>query len=139
MKSLSVKLGVVLSGLFIFTYGEVWGADWKLYGFNNYSLLYYDAQSITRPSKNIVRVWEKFTYTEKGVMDTVGSLGKKYEDLSHSINLDEINCIEKMIHSLSGTYYDNGGGVIYTFSSRSEWDFIIPESLGELLYKEICK
>lgn len=29
MKSLSVKLGVILIGLAIFTYGEVWGEDWR--------------------------------------------------------------------------------------------------------------
>jgi len=31
MKSLSVKLGVILIGLAIFSYGEVWGADWKFF------------------------------------------------------------------------------------------------------------
>jgi len=29
MKSLSVKFGVILIGLIIFGYAEVWGADWK--------------------------------------------------------------------------------------------------------------
>lgn len=32
MKSLSVKLGVILIGLAIFTHAEVWGEDWKVYG-----------------------------------------------------------------------------------------------------------
>jgi hypothetical protein len=32
MKSLSVKLGVILIGLAIFGYAEVWGEDWKFYG-----------------------------------------------------------------------------------------------------------
>ena len=31
MKSLLVKLGVILIGLTIFGYGEVWGEDWKLF------------------------------------------------------------------------------------------------------------
>ena len=30
MKSLSVKLGVILIGLAIFGNAEVWGADWKV-------------------------------------------------------------------------------------------------------------
>ncbi len=34
MKSLSVKLGVILIGLAIFSYAEVWGADWKFYDSN---------------------------------------------------------------------------------------------------------
>ncbi len=47
---------------------------------------YYDAQSITRPSKNIVRVWVKWDYTEKGVIENVKRLGKKYENLSYINN-----------------------------------------------------
>ena len=31
MKSLSIRLGVILVGLAIFGYSEVWGADWKVY------------------------------------------------------------------------------------------------------------
>jgi dipeptidyl aminopeptidase/acylaminoacyl peptidase len=31
MKSLSVKLGVILIGLITFSYAEVWGADWKIF------------------------------------------------------------------------------------------------------------
>ena len=76
MKSLSVKLGVILIGLAIFGCAEVWGADWKLYSSNELYLGYYDAQSITCPSKNIVRVWVKWDCTEKGVIEGGGSLGK---------------------------------------------------------------
>ena len=31
MKSLSVKLGVILIGVAIFGYAEVWGANWKFF------------------------------------------------------------------------------------------------------------
>jgi len=139
MKSLSIKLGVILIGLALFGYAEVWGADWEYYGGCDNYLAYYDAQSITRTSKNIARVWVRWDWTEKGVINCVGSLGKKYENLSHSIYLMEINCEEKMTHELSLTYYDNNGGVIYLFSSSSEWDFVISESVTEGLYKEVCE
>jgi hypothetical protein len=66
MKSLLGKLGVVLIGLAIFGYAEVWGADWKLLGTNEQISTYYDAQSITHPSENIVRVWTRMDFTEKG-------------------------------------------------------------------------
>ena len=69
----------------------------------------------------------------------VGNFGKKYENLSHSIDLHEINCVEKKIRPLSVTDYDNKGGVIYSSSSPSKWDSIIPESMIEILYKEVCK
>jgi hypothetical protein len=92
MKSLLVKFGVIfIIGLAIFGNAEVWGADWKLFGdYDNY-LIYYDAQSITRPSKNIVRVWIRWDYTKKGVMDMVGKFGKKYENLDYLKYLCEIN------------------------------------------------
>jgi hypothetical protein len=140
MKSLLVKLGVILLGLLIIGNTEVWGADWKIYCSNDMYLGYYDTQSITRPSKNVIRVWVRWDYTEKGVMYYMGKFGIKYMSLSHSINLPEINCLEKTIRSLSLTYYDNEGEVIYSFSSpSSKWDFILPETIGEILYKEVCK
>jgi hypothetical protein len=139
MKSLLVKLGVILIGLAIFGYAEVWGADWKHYGDDEKFSAYYDVQSITRPSKNIVRVWLRWDWTEKGVMVMVGDFGKKYENLSHSIDLHEINCVEKTIHSLSLTAYDNKRGVIYSSSSPLKWDSIVPGSIIEILYKKVCK
>ena len=141
MKSLFSKLGVILIGLIIFSYAEVWGADWKLYGVSEIYLAYYDTQSITRPTKNIVRMWTRWDYTEKGVLGWVGRFGKKFENLSYSIILEEINCFEKMERSPSMTHYNNKAEAIHTRTSSSppEWGFIIPESNTELLYKEVCK
>jgi hypothetical protein len=84
-------------------------------------------------------VWERLNLTERGVIDCVGKLGKKYENVSHLIILWEINCAEKKSRSLSETSYDNKGKVIISSSSPKEWDFIIPESMHESLYKEVCK
>ena len=139
MKSLLGKLGVVLIGLVIFSYTEVWGADWKLYNSGEECLGYYDAQSITRPSKNIVRFWTKSVWTEKGVLSWVKDSGKKYENLSHTIYLQEINCAEKKIRRLSVTQYGHKGSVIDIIDSPSYWIFINPESMMEILYKEVCK
>jgi len=136
---MKLRIAILVFGLIIISMGDVYGAEWKFHGSNEKALAYYDAQSITRPSKNIVRVWVRTNYTEKGVIYMVGEFGKKYEDLSNDITLYEINCVEKMIHPLSGTFYDNGGGQIYTSSSPLEWDFIIPDSMSESLYKEVCK
>ncbi len=141
MKLLSIKLKIVILiiGLIIISVGDVYGADWKLYWFHEKLFAYYDAQSITHPSKNIVRVWTRTDYTEKSAIDMVGKLGKKYENLSYTIILCETNCVKKMSRFLSGTYYDNRGGVIDSSNSPSEWFFIIPKSVGDSLYEEICK
>jgi hypothetical protein len=139
MKSLSVKLGVIFIGLAIFGNAEVWGAEWKLFSANDEYWGYYDAQSITRPSKNIVRFWTKSVWTEKGVLSWVKDSGKKYENLSHTIYLQEINCAEKKIRRLSVTQYGHKGSVIDIIDSPSYWIFIPPESMIESLYKEVCK
>ena len=136
---MKLRIAILAFGLIIISIGEVYGADWKLYGFGDDHLDYYDTQGITRPPKNIVRVWIRWDYTEKGVMDTVEKFWKKYENLDHLKYLREINCVEKMIRYLSATYYDNKGKVIHSLSSSPERHFIIPESMGENLYKEICK
>jgi hypothetical protein len=136
---MKLRIAILVFGLIIISIGEVYGADWKLYYFDEKKSYLYDAQSITRPSKNIVRVWIRWDYTEKGVMGTVGKFGKKYENLDHLKYLCEINCVEKMIRYLLAAYYDNKRKVIHSLSSSPERHFIIPESMGENLYKEICK
>ncbi|MGA2516898.1 MAG: surface-adhesin E family protein [Thermodesulfobacteriota bacterium] len=130
MKSLSVNLGIILMGLAIFGYAEVWGADWKLYSTYENFLKYYDVQSVTRPSKNIVRVWERINYTDKGVTWWVMKHGPGFKDVSFSTVLNEINCIEKKLRILSLIIYDNKGEVISSPSSSSEWAFITTESMG---------
>ena len=139
MKSLLGKLGVILIGLAIVGCAEAWGADWKLFGDHDNYLIYYNIQNITRPSKNIVRVWIRWDYTKKGVMDMVGKFGKKYENLDYLKYLCEINCVEKMIRYLSANYYDNKGKVILSLSYSPEQYSIVPESIAESLYKEVCK
>ena len=148
MKSVLVRLGVILLIIFFFVAGcqtpvkkdeYSKAADWKLYNSGEECLGYYDAQSITRPSKNIVRFWTKSVWTEKGVLSWVKDSGKKYENLSHTIYLQEINCAEKKIRRLSVTQYGHKGSVIDIIDSPSYWIFINPESMMEILYKEVCK
>ena len=141
MKSLSVKLGVIFSGLVIFSHAGAWGADWKFYGSNDYCLAYYDAQSITRSSilVNIVKVWTRWDWTEKGVLAWEEGSGKKFENLNQSRILYEINCLEKKFRRISETLYDNKMELIHSNSSPSKWEFIVPESIIEALHKEVCK
>jgi hypothetical protein len=139
MKSLSVKMGVVLIGLIIFGYPEVWGADWEVYARQDNFTSSYDAGGITTPFKNIVRVRIKNEFTEKGVAEAVRRFGKKYENINYSIALKEINCSNKKGSNLFLTYYSKEGKPMFTYSSDSEWNPIVPESVGEALYKAVCK
>lgn len=88
MKSLLGKLRVVLIGLAIFTYGEVLGADWKLYGLGD----------------GIIR-----NYTDKGVINMVGKHGSSFENLSQTIGLEEINYSDRKRPNLSFNHYSKEG------------------------------
>jgi len=142
MKPLSGKSGVVyvIIGLTIFSYAEVWGANWKFLrmskGGDN---CYYDADSITRPSKNIVRGSVKIVFSEKSVNREVERLGPSYKDLSHTIILWEMNCIEKKAAFLETTTYSKNEKIIKSIKVKTiTWASIVPETMGEDLYKALC-
>ena len=140
MKLLLVKLGVIFFIFTIFGYVKVWGADWRSYGESSIGVYYYDADGITRPSKNIVRVWEKVVYSAKGVKKHVEESGKRYENLSHSLNLWEVDCVEKKERILQTTEYLKDGTVLSsTQSQKTPWSFVSPTSIGEALYEAVCK
>ena len=148
MKSSLGKLGVVLIIIFFFVVGcqtpvkkdeYSKGADWKYFASTENFLVYYDTQTITRLSENIVRVWLRWNWTEKGKLDRVKDFGKIMENLSHSKLLIEMDYVEKKDRRLSWIDYDNKGKMIDSFSSSSEWDFVTLETVGESLYKAVCK
>ncbi len=139
MKSLLGKVGIALIGLVIFVYAETWGADWRLYGRDDKRIRYFDTERVTRPTKNNVKVWIKFEYTDKGVIEMVKNYGRKYENLSQQIAEEEINCSEKAWRNLSLTHYSKEGKVIFSGSHEGQWNLIVSDSAGEALYEAVCK
>ena len=97
MRSLSVNMGVILFivGLSIFTCAEAWGADWRLISSTDSYKCFYDTENITRSSKNIVGVWARLEYTEKGISGIVKEFGKYYKNLGYSLELWEIDYVKK--------------------------------------------
>jgi hypothetical protein len=138
MKSLLLGLGVILIGLTIFGYSEVWGANWISYGQTNLSLHYFDLESISRPSENVLIVWVKYEYTNAGIIAAVERLGDKYIDLSESRSLYEINCKQKKYRCLSSTDYSKDGTILNEFSTPMAWKYMVPKSNIESLYKLFC-
>ena len=130
---------LVVTGFAIFGYVEGWGADWKFIGKtvrgNDWEI---DTASISRQPNNIVGVWVRVTYSQKSVSDFVKEYGEKYKDVSYSIELQEYNCTEKKAKTLSGADYSLGG-ILNSGNSLEEWKFIIPDSVGDGVFKEVCK
>jgi hypothetical protein len=141
MKSLSVKLGVILFiiGLTIFGAIEAWGADWKLFDWSAAGSWYYDAGGITRLSQDIVRVWTIRKFTDKGVSEMVKKFGKQFKNIDHSKGFEEISCSEKKLRILSYIHYSKQGEVILSQPSEGEWNYFIPDSQWERLYQLVCK
>lgn len=142
MKSFSDKwVGIFLFiGLILFSCMDGWGADWEKHGESDKMFFYYDTGSITRPSKDVVKVRGKLIFKVKGITEMAVEFDKKYETLSHSLNLIEIHCAAKKIRRVSFVDYSTDGNVLGSAQSPEEkWSIIPPDSIGESLYKILCK
>jgi hypothetical protein len=144
MKSLLVKVGVSLAviGLAILGHAEAWGADWRFFSSTDLYECFYYEDSMTHPSKYIVRLWIKLEYTEKGVAGMVKEFGKSYEPLSYSLQLWEINCATKKQHISLIKEYSVEGNILNTKPAKGgfpTWKSISKGSVGESLSKAVCK
>ena len=144
MKSSSVRLGVILFiiGLIIFSNIEIWGADWKLFRNTEETIEFYDTQSVSFSSENILKVHVKFEFTDKGLFDMVKKFGKSFEHLNHQISIEEINCADKTFRLLSVAYYSRRGRVLLATINKPEktsWRSLRINSHTEALSKELCK
>jgi len=119
---------------------EARAVDWVFYAEakSGGDVYYYDPQSIKRVSKDLVRVWEKTSYSEKGLQNAIKEFGPKFAGLSYSVTLNEYNCSEKKVCILSLTFYNQDGGVIMTYNSSSSWNFVPPESMAEIILNIVC-
>jgi hypothetical protein len=140
MKSLLSKLGVILEiiGLVLFGHTEGWGVDWKYYGTNEDGSYFYDTESITRLSKNLIEVWVQSAYSEKSISHWVREGGKDFQDLDFTLISFELNCVERSTRYLQIVFYSKKGEIFYPIDN-DEWHFIAPDSMTETLYKEVCK
>ena len=103
--------------------------DWVLLGINsNNTTIFGDADSRTDNS-----AWFETRYAEPKKMI---SNGKFYNT---DKGLEEIDCSGKRRRSLTVTWYSKSGNSIGSKTpSYAEWDYVIPGTLGESMYKFVC-
>ena len=77
-------LGMILAviGLTVFADADVQGFDWKYYGTNEEGSYFYETETMTRLSQNIVRVCVQSIYTERDLSHWVRE-GKRISKFGH--------------------------------------------------------
>jgi hypothetical protein len=147
MKSLKTVFFVSALVLFL-TATNGLAAKWVLYGeaVEGSFKAYYDSRSIANTAKGTRTVWIKRTYSDSGKADMISQRARDnqttegYEDLSQSNMLFEIDCHKRMATGISVTDYNKNGKPLdsVTFRDRT-WEPISPETMGEILFKAVCK
>jgi hypothetical protein len=127
---------------------EIFDPRWEFFGFDRSgNAWFYDTESISTFG-NIVQVWEKEIYSEKGKQNYIKSLVQKklsvkgYKNLDCSLDLLKIDCSKRRFQMLNGIDYASDGSVLYSadFSeNEAEWSPIYPGSVGEVLFKKVCE
>jgi len=115
------------------------GAEWRIFVLDDEDTRYYDAESITLPSDNIVSVWVKPEYNDKGIIKMVEKFAKKYENISRTMSLVEINCSDKRRRTIALHDYSTEGTIIFSSAREYEWTPIVPGSVAGALFKAVCK
>ena len=139
MNLLSRILIVICFGFFSIGYaGPSRGAEWQFYYQTEVEKedkiitekLYYDASSIEKPQKGIVRVTQKVTKL---------SADEKTETDS-KMRLIEVNCSARKLRYLSVTEYEEETGKVITEerTDNAPWIQFSLESLMAGLYSNIC-
>jgi hypothetical protein len=143
MKGLINKIGIIfaIGGLIIFFFSmEGWGADWKYIEKDSQNNVWeIDTASISHQPHDIVRVLVKTTYSKESINNYLKNFGEEFKDVSYSTKLIEYHCIEEKSRTLNVHWYSLGGEMIYSSESPSEWEFVIPDSVGENTLKAACK
>jgi Uncharacterized protein conserved in bacteria len=119
-----------------------YGADWKFFGTGaRESLWYYDAQNISR-GQDKVMVRTKHVLSDKKRADFINNFHNinGIENTSYTIDKYEFDCSKNRIKLISLKFYSSEGNLIYSEDYHDlQFIDVIPNSIGDLLSKVICK
>jgi hypothetical protein len=126
---------------------EIFDPRWKFLDFDRLgSAWFYDPKSIV-VSGNIVKVWGKQIFSERGKQNYIKRRiqrelnVKGYENLDRALHLLKIDCSEKEYKILERIDYSDSSVLYYADIPEflAEWHSILPNSLIERLFEEVCK
>jgi hypothetical protein len=128
---------------------EIFDPKWKFLGFDKLgtAVFFY----IEDTNQNIVKVWEKGIYSERGkqsyikyrIQNKLNVIG--YENFDYNLTLYKIDCFKKRYQTLEFIDYASDGLILDDvnvpefLADLSEWSSILPDSVIEGLFKKVCK
>jgi hypothetical protein len=137
--------GIICLVIFSLFTNQAWAADWKFFASSGGGDMYYDKSSVKKVNKNIIRMWTKKTYNEKGKLEEYSLLQKTGKApgniyiLSHELILFEIDCVNEKIKTSSNSIRDKRGHVVAsTPQSYGKWNDIARKSNDEKLKNIVC-
>ncbi len=106
---------------------------WKLYATEETSKgfiyeYYYDSESVTKPSKTILRLWQMFKKRDQ-----------RNNLLRKGISFDEFDCTRKTVTKMENIVTFENGELTYTYLEPGGKQTIKPKSPNEKLYFVLCE
>jgi len=146
MNAWTLRMILGLAILFFFSAVHyIEAAEWIFYGETRSGHLYYDNISI-KNNGDIARVRTMAIFNDDGKIELASALRKigkasgNLDLLSHSITLEEVDCVNKKLKISTMTIFNEKGGSIHSPVIKSdEWDNIIPETNGDILWTIVCR
>ena len=132
-----------------FLISQAQGTEWVLFAIDNSgNKCFYDRETLTKLPTGVIKVWEKTAYSRKGVKTKIQNMNSnklstyRYETLSHTLKLWEVDCAKRMERVTGFSEHSADGGVLASFTAKLQpsenWQPVTPESIEEALYKTVC-
>lgn len=142
MKAKLLPPVLMIGMILIFFHGHGIAAEDDVpYGVTKYLILYYSPKSVTRPSKDIIRLRIKVVSKCTDSKDWMikGHPNCSNMDWDYVTTVTEINCSSKQDRDIESIGYDHTGKPVESLATESsEWSDIDPGSYTEVLYKLVC-
>ena len=147
MKKIISVISLSFLVLLLLVSNVIGSSDWVEYRTDeNGSVWLYKKGNIEKKGGNyIVQVWDKLVYSDKGREKYIqkntekGLSNEGFDKLSNIKGLKEMDCNKRRYRLLSTTWYDTDDKVLYSDSIEGDWDYIVSDSYGDILFKKVCK
>jgi hypothetical protein len=129
---------------------HVIGAEWVYLGTDDVIGVEwsYDLETLDELPRGMIKVWVKKEYSDEArrklitMMISRGFNAKRYDMLSHALNLFELNCVVRENRIMSNIVYSTDGGILHKSTVEQQpsdgWEPIYPDSMAESLYRAVC-